>query len=118
MPNLFAKQRIIARPGYNRWMIPPASIAIHLCIGSVYAWSNFNPPLMKVQGVVASSAEDWSLPEVAMTLSNASLAAYLPGSFANDQNSLPADTFDWTKRVRSPSSMPSFRLSETNHLRR
>jgi len=59
-----------------------------------------------------------SWPVVAMTLSNLSSAAYLPGSFPNGQNSLPADTFEWTKRVHSHSSIPSFRLSETNHVKR
>jgi MFS family permease len=64
MPGLLAKERTIASPGFNRWRVPPASIAIHLCIGSVYAWSLFNPPLMKLHGVVASSADDWTLSQV------------------------------------------------------
>ena len=64
MPNLFAKDRIIAPPAFNRWRVPPASVAIHLCIGSVYAWSMFNPPLMKLRGVVASAADDWTLSQV------------------------------------------------------
>ncbi len=64
MPNLFAKDRIIAPAEFNRWRVPPASVAIHLCIGSVYAWSIFNPPLMKLHGVVASAADDWALSEV------------------------------------------------------
>ncbi|MEM1377459.1 MAG: MFS transporter, partial [Pseudomonadota bacterium] len=55
------KENIVAPEGYNRWRVPPASIAIHLCIGSVYAWSVFNPPLTRLQGVVAPSAGDWSL---------------------------------------------------------
>lgn len=58
------KDRIIAKPGFNRWLVPPASIAIHLCIGSVYAWSIFNPALIKELGVVTSSAGDWSLSSV------------------------------------------------------
>ncbi|MCB2103888.1 MAG: MFS transporter, partial [Rhodobacteraceae bacterium] len=58
------KEHIVAEPSYNRWRVPPASIAIHLCIGSVYAWSVFNPPLTRELGVVASSAEDWSLSSV------------------------------------------------------
>ena len=63
----FAKEAIYAPPGFNRWRIPPASIAIHLCIGSAYAWSIFNPPLTKVRGVVAESAGDWNLQQAAMT---------------------------------------------------
>ena len=29
----------------NRWMIPVAAVLIHICIGSVYAWSTFNRPI-------------------------------------------------------------------------
>ena len=50
----FSKQRIVAPPGFNRWRVPPACVAIHLCIGSVYAWSIFNPQLTRIHGVVAS----------------------------------------------------------------
>jgi len=64
MIDLLSKDRIVAQPGFNRWKVPPASIAIHLCIGSVYAWSIFNPALTKVRGVAASSADDWTLSEV------------------------------------------------------
>ena len=52
------KKNIVAKPGFNRWLVPPASIAIHLCIGSVYAWSMFNPALVKILGVVTSSGDD------------------------------------------------------------
>jgi MFS family permease len=61
---ILSKKRIVASSGYNRWKVPPASIAIHLCIGSVYAWSIFNPALVKIRGVVASAAGDWTLSEV------------------------------------------------------
>ena len=64
MIDLLLKQRIVAEPGFNRWKVPPASIAIHLCIGSVYAWSIFNPALVKVRGVVTSAADDWTLAQV------------------------------------------------------
>jgi MFS family permease len=62
--SFFRKEAIYAPPGFNRWRIPPASIAIHLCIGSAYAWSIFNPALTKVRGVVAEASVDWDLPEV------------------------------------------------------
>ncbi len=58
------KEHIVAEPGFNRWKIPPASMAIHLCIGSVYAWSIFNPALVRVHGVAASAADDWTLSQV------------------------------------------------------
>ncbi len=55
------KDRIVAKAGFNRWFIVPAALGIHLCIGSVYAWSLFNPALIKRIGVVTSAADDWSL---------------------------------------------------------
>ncbi len=55
------KEHIVAKPGFNRWLVPPASVAIHLCIGSVYSWSAFNDALERVVGVAAPSAVDWSL---------------------------------------------------------
>ncbi len=61
MSKLLSKERIIAGPGFNRWLVPPASIAIHLCIGSVYAWSIYNPALTRVFGVVTPAADDWTL---------------------------------------------------------
>jgi len=64
MAGILARERIIAPPGYNRWRVPVASVAIHLCIGSVYAWSIYNPPLTKSFGVVTSAADDWTLGEV------------------------------------------------------
>ena len=64
MTGLLSKARIIAKPGFNRWLIAPAALGIHLCIGSVYAWSLFNPALIKRIGVVTSAADDWSLKSV------------------------------------------------------
>lgn len=34
--SFLSKQRIIANPGFNRWLVPPAALAIHLCIGMAY----------------------------------------------------------------------------------
>ncbi len=61
MSGILSKQHIIAEPGFNRWKIVPAALGIHLCIGSVYAWSIFNPALIKQVGVVMSAADDWTL---------------------------------------------------------
>jgi MFS family permease len=41
------RERIVARPGWSRWLIPPAALSIHLAIGQAYAWSVFKPPLEK-----------------------------------------------------------------------
>ena len=64
MAGLLSKERIVAKPGFNRWLIAPAALGIHLCIGSVYAWSLFNPALIKRIGVVTSAADDWTLKSV------------------------------------------------------
>src|SRR5262245_24816944 len=44
---LLAKERIIAGAGYNRWLVPPAALAIHLCIGMAYGFSVFWLPLSR-----------------------------------------------------------------------
>src|SRR5215470_8339421 len=31
---------------FNRWFIPVGAVAVHICIGSVYAWSTFNRPIL------------------------------------------------------------------------
>jgi MFS family permease len=82
MMSLLTKDRIIAEPGFNRWKVPPASIAIHLCIGSVYAWSIFNLPLTRAYGVVAPASDDWSLQDVTWIFSVAIVALGLSAAFA------------------------------------
>jgi MFS family permease len=76
------KEHIVAKDGFNRWKVPPASIAIHLCIGSVYAWSIFNPPLVKQFGVVAPAPGDWSLSSVVWIFSVAIVFLGLSAAFA------------------------------------
>src|SRR5882757_5316870 len=39
------RSRIVAPPGWSRWLIPPAALSIHLAIGQAYAWSVFKKPL-------------------------------------------------------------------------
>jgi MFS family permease len=82
MAGLLAKERIIAPPDYNRWRVPLASIAIHLCIGSVYAWSIYNPSLTRVHGVVTSAADDWSLSAVVSVFTVAIVFLGLAAAFA------------------------------------
>jgi len=64
MSGILSKERIVAKEGFNRWLIAPAALGIHLCIGSVYAWSLYNPALIKRLGVVTSAADDWTLKSV------------------------------------------------------
>jgi MFS family permease len=53
-PGLLDKERIIAGPGFNRWLVPPAALAIHLCIGMAYGFSVFWLPLSKALGLKES----------------------------------------------------------------
>src|SRR5262252_8225530 len=48
---LLDRERIIARAGFNRWLVPPAALAIHLCIGMAYGFSVFWLPLSRAIGV-------------------------------------------------------------------
>ncbi len=82
MMDIFKKERIIADKGFNRWLVPPTSVAIHLCIGSVYAWSIFNPALIKTLGVVVSSSQDWMLSEVVWIYSLSIVSLGLSAAFA------------------------------------
>ena len=53
---LLDRERIIARPGFNRWLVPPAALAIHLCIGMAYGFSVFWIPLSRAIGISKSVA--------------------------------------------------------------
>lgn len=48
--SFFSKQRIIAKPGFNRWLVPPAALSIHLCIGMAYGFSVFWLPMSNLVG--------------------------------------------------------------------
>lgn len=67
---LLDRDRTIAGPGFNRWLIPPSALAVHLCIGEVYGFSVFNGPLTRVLGITRSiPGEDWTIPQVGWTYS-------------------------------------------------
>ena len=55
-PAFLSKERIIAKPGFNRWLVPPAALAIHLCIGMAYGFSVFWLPLSKAVGITQAVA--------------------------------------------------------------
>ena len=57
MLQLLDKERTIAGPGYSRWLVPPAALAIHLCIGMAYGFSVFWLPLSKALGVSQGGTE-------------------------------------------------------------
>ncbi len=43
----------MAKPGFNRWLVPPCALAIHLCIGMAYGFSVFWLPLSRAIGIDA-----------------------------------------------------------------
>ncbi|MBX5452487.1 MAG: OFA family MFS transporter [Acidobacteriia bacterium] len=63
-PGLLDRARIIAHPGFNRWLVPPAALCVHLCIGQAYAFSVFNLPMTKLIGITKSVPGDWKLTEL------------------------------------------------------
>jgi MFS family permease len=69
--DFFSKARITAPANYNRWLIAPAALAIHLSIGQVYSFSVFNLPLSKLIGVTESAPQDWSLAALGWIFSTA-----------------------------------------------
>jgi MFS family permease len=58
------RDHTIAKPGYSRWMVPPAALCVHLCIGQAYAYSVFNLPMTKLIGITDSAPNDWKLTEL------------------------------------------------------
>jgi MFS family permease len=61
MSGLLDKQRTIAKPGFNRWLVPPAALAIHLSIGMAYGFSVFWLPLSRAVGITQSAPGDWKI---------------------------------------------------------
>jgi MFS family permease len=48
------RERTIATAGFNRWLVPPAALCIHLCIGMAYGFSVFWLPLSRAIGLTQS----------------------------------------------------------------
>src|SRR5580698_2914144 len=74
---LLARERTIASPKLNRWLVPPAALAIHLCIGMAYGFSVFWLPMTKLlpatdaacttlgfSDLLTSSTCNWTVPTV------------------------------------------------------
>ncbi|MCP1550340.1 MULTISPECIES: OFA family MFS transporter [Methylorubrum] len=54
-PAFLSRERTVAKPGFNRWLVPPAALAIHLCIGMAYGLSVFWLPLSRALSVGAAA---------------------------------------------------------------
>jgi MFS family permease len=65
MPASFLdRESTVAPAGYDRFMVPPAALAVHLSIGQAYAFSTFNIPLTRIIGLTHSAQGDWKLTQV------------------------------------------------------
>ncbi len=85
---LLDKARIIAPPDYNRWLVPPAALAIHLCIGMAYGFSVFWLPLGRAVGVAQGLDKAIPCPGDATTFF---------GKVAITAQALFATDCDWTQ---------------------
>src|SRR5262245_53099424 len=56
LAGLLDRERIIAKAGFNRWLVPPAALCIHLCIGMAYGFSVFWLPLSRSIGLNQTKA--------------------------------------------------------------
>jgi len=75
----------IAGPGFSRWLVPPAALCIHLCIGQAYAFSVFNKPMAQLlctmqqacppatAKAISTTPGDWSIADLGWIFSLAIL---------------------------------------------
>ena len=80
------REATVAPLNYNRWLVPPAALAIHMCIGQVYGFSVFKLPLTRLLGISQSAPGDWNQEQIAIIFSIAiavlGLAAAFLGTWA------------------------------------
>lgn len=80
--SFLSRERIVAPLHYNRWLVPPAALCVHLCIGQAYAFSVFNLPMTKLIGITQSTPEDWQLTSLGWIFSIAIVFLGLSAAFA------------------------------------
>lgn len=65
LSSYLSPEAVVAPAGFSRWLVPPAAMAVHLCIGEVYGFSVFNEPLTRIIGITAPApGQDWTIPQV------------------------------------------------------
>ena len=87
--SILDKSRAVAPPGFNRWLVPPAALSIHLAIGQAYAFSVFKIPLTKLLPVAdPKNNPNWTQEQVAWIFSIAivflGLSAAMFGKWLED----------------------------------
>lgn len=75
------RSHTVAKPGFSRWLVPPAALCVHLCIGQVYAFSVFNLPMTRLIGITESAPDDWKLTELGWIFSIAIVFLGLAAAF-------------------------------------
>jgi MFS family permease len=80
--SILDREHIVAPSGYNRWLVPPAALCVHLCIGQAYAFSVFNLPMTKLIGLTDPAPEDWKLTDLGWIFSIAIVFLGLSAAFA------------------------------------
>ena len=78
-----ARERAVAPTGFNRWFVPPAAIAVHLCIGQAYALSVFYGPLSHLVGGRRSALTDWTNAELGWIFILAIVVLGISAAFAS-----------------------------------
>src|ERR1700688_498542 len=86
--DLLDKERIIAPADYNRWLVPPAALAIHLCIGMAYGFSVFWLPLSRAVGTANGAGKAITCPVDATTFWGKTVGTF---------NALTTTSCDWTQ---------------------
>src|SRR3954464_698513 len=80
--SILDRDHIVAPMNYNRWLVPPAALCVHLCIGQAYAFSVFNLPMNKLIGITEPAPDDWSIPALGWIFSIAIVFLGLSAAFA------------------------------------
>jgi MFS family permease len=75
------RENTVAPQVFNRWLVPPAALSIHLAIGQAYAFSVFNIPMSKLIGLTEPAPEDWKLTTLGWIFSTAIVFLGLSAAF-------------------------------------
>jgi MFS family permease len=82
MAAFFDRAHSVAKPGFSRWLVPPAALCIHLCIGEAYAFSVFTKPMAQAIGVTEPKPGlDWTVPQLGWIFSLAIVCLGLASAF-------------------------------------
>ncbi|GAC1495844.1 MAG: OFA family MFS transporter [Vulcanimicrobiaceae bacterium] len=93
--DILDRSHSIAHPGFNRWLVPPAALCIHLAIGQAYAFSVFSKPMSMLVGISDPAPGDWKITDIGWIFSLAIVFLGLSAAFGGK----------WVERVGPRKSM-------------